>query len=254
MIIIEAYEDITKTKLVKAASLNWEDYVSKDYYCPGENCNCIVHPKALNSNIIIPHFAKIPSSNHITGCKYIKTSVDSEIDDIDTSDFNLGDLLNTSKSVETDTPTTGSGKGGGTRKATNKLTTIRKAYKYFEASNPYDLVNGVRILDMYCGRNTAFFYHNFISGFRLVECQFSSFSYKYKTLRFKFPCGSNNECVWLKFNDEALFKLIKNSLFDNDGNKFEKPVIVLSDFTYSKTLDKSIAIIENKNRITTIKR
>lgn len=242
MIITEAYEDIAKTKLVKASSLNWEDYVSKDYYCPGEKCNCIVHPKALNSNIIISHFAKIPSSNHVTGCKYIKASVDSEIDDVDTSDFNLDDLLNTSKSVKTDTPTTGGGKGGGTRKATNKLTTIRKAYKYFEASNPYDLVNGVRILDMYCGRNTAFFYHYFISGFRLVECQYRNYDKSKEIIYFNYPYESKVFCLSVSFKTSDIYKKVLKEVYG-----FTKPILILADFDNSQCMiEKSIQIVPIK--------
>lgn len=243
MIITEAYEDIAKTKLVKASSLNWEDYVSKDYYCPGENCNCIVHPKALNSNIIIPHFAKIPSSNHIAGCKYIKASVDSEIDDVNTSDFNLIDLLNTSKSVETDTPTTGSGNGGGARKATNKLTTIRKAYKYFEASNPYDLVNGVRILDMYCGRNTGFLYKYYITGFRLVECQYYHYENVTKTIYFKFPYETKTFVISASFASEEIFKKALKQVYN-----FSNPILILADF------DRSNCIINKLTQIVPVKR
>ncbi|MBR1373798.1 hypothetical protein IJ556_05040 [bacterium] len=216
---------------------------NNNFYCPCRICRCRFGFRNINSNKRRNSFFKLPSSSHVEACfvPYIK-SEEGGLKEYETSSLSLEGLLKEMESlshgtnkthVDVDKSLKPVDKHTGDLK---QISTIRQLYNICAANSPdTELKKGVKIKDVFDGKNTAFLYTNYISGIKLVECQFENrYDLNTQTLYFKYPHNGDALMLPVSFVEKDLFFKTKNQLWN-----FKHPVVIYAKWTNSGCQIKS---------------
>lgn len=206
------------------------------FYCPCPTCECRFGIRSINSNKRKPTFFKLPSSNHSASCfvPYVK-SEDGDNTTYDADDFEpqvLLDKILQSKNNSSDKTVANSGASSHFPKddETKPIKTIRQLYNICASNNPnMDLNNGLKVKDIFAGRNTSFLYTQYISGLKLVECKFiNRYDNEKQLLFFSYPYGENTIILKVSIKNKNDYFSAKRLLWD-----FNRPVIIYANWNNS---------------------
>lgn len=202
-----AYIDKLKTTYVLADNCTAND-INKIFYCPDPNCDCEVRLVSYNSNKRKAHFR---GNNHSKNCIFHHSNL-IDINEFDVKNFSPTNLL------DMITKTKNKINNGNFKTDTDKLIHPNKKYiktikaLYYLAINypiSYE-INGYKISNLVCYKNTVHIYTKYINGIKLVVCDYYRYTTEDKTIYFKY----NNKIV-LKviFDTKELFKKAQNDFY-----------------------------------------
>ena len=215
--------------------------MSVDFYCPNDECRCIVHLSAINSNKVSAHFKNVPSSPHVDGCWADGGTSHTFIKERDVKDFSVDSFL--SEVIESSSPSSGSQ----SRKTNNTSTNDRKKSSNSNLiKTPRDLfwycldhpinvtVGDKQIKNVICCNRTDFLYSKYISDTKLIVCSYSSYDSNNSIIRFNYPANSSNQNRRFRIDVK-----IDDNIFDSVLKKFynaQQPIVIFSTWSTVGTI------------------
>lgn len=187
--------------------------INKVFYCPDPNCNCEVKLVSYNSNKRKAHFR---GNNHSENCIFYHSNLN-DINEFDVTNFspsNLLDIITNAKNrtndnnFKTDTDKVNN-------QSDKKYINTIKALYYLAINYPVSYeINGYKISDLVCYKNTAHIYTKFISGIKLVVCDFYYYNTDSNTIYFRY-----NNSIILKavFDTSELFKKAQKDFYEKEN-------------------------------------
>lgn len=189
------------------------------FYCINPKCNCEYKYKSYNSNKINPHFCKLKSSQHVENCwGPLVDSISNDVDCFDLSDFSSETLLKKlSTSSITNHKQVASKPINSSERKIGYIHTLRQLKDFCLLNdNETILDQNTMIKDVFCGRKTQFLYTRYVTGIKLVECQYHHYDKKDRSIYFTYPYKSKPLIkLQIVFNSKKCFYKIKNELFKN---------------------------------------
>jgi hypothetical protein len=234
------------TDFIKAEDVRAEDQ-NNDYYCPCVTCRCRFGFRSMNSNKRKNCFFKLPSSTHSETCfvPYVKSG-DGNKYDYETESLSPDTLLRKLENYS-EKEKTSTNKCNSTDKKEKKkkpITTLRQLYCICASNEPQtELNDGLKVVDLFAGRNTAYLYTRYIDDIKLVECRFANRYYtESNTLLFLYPYNEEYLTLSVRTEDSKLFKEIRKKLW-----KFDEPVVIFAKWNNSN------CVIKNSRQIIPLK-
>ena len=206
------------------------------YYCPCLTCQCEMKYRSMNSNGAAATFFKLPSSNHSPSCfvPYVKTE-DGNKSEYEMSSFKpqmfLDSLLKPEKrsTKNNGDSTLGRDNSSAGKNELKPIKTVRQLYNICASNEPLtELNDGLRIVDVFAGRNTAYLYTRFINSVKLVECKYAYYNPNERNIYFRYPYGGNQLLLSAHFEDDLIFKQMRKQIY-----KYDKPILIYGDWDYS---------------------
>ena len=230
-----ASKSIETDDFIKASDVSANEQQAL-FYCPCPTCRCPMGIRAINSNKRKANFFKLPSSEHTETCfvPYIK-SEEGNVTDYETESLEPEELLkklqkksNPQNNNQTSPRLTDKTKLPVKNENLKPISTIRQLHAICASNVPeMEIREGVRVKDLYVGKNTSAFYKKDISGIKLVECKYINRYDKIKqNLYFSYSNNEGELKICVHISDGKLFWKICHLLWN-----FTNPVIIYAEWT-----------------------
>lgn len=198
---------------------------SFDFYCPCDKCSCRMHIRNGRNGDGRTHFFKLSSDEHSKNC-WMPNDRKNESRSLTAEGLVFGEYMDNLKKPETHNPASSntrsnlsSPKNESDHSDPVPIKTIRQLYLYCSNHSDNDFLGiaaegerQLRVLDIFAGRKTRYYYKDYFSGNKLVEAQYvktlTNSRTKLKSLLFAYPfAAKEGEDVILfkvRFNNTAL--------------------------------------------------
>lgn len=244
------YKDAARTDKLHAKEAQKQNK-GKRYYCPNPECDAHMYLWNVDG-VSAAYFRASRSYKHREGCPYgIKNGFNPNEYDEEKFDFDNAILALTIQSkVQSKNEEPGEhGSGTGISKPPR---TIRQIYSMCKAYDYSDKYNGITIGKMLIDNRSIFMYPKGVFGWRIIEtkCKRPRF-YDSNKMEISLVASTVGEeyTFILNFDNEGLFKEIKNTIFPNK----EYLIVVAGQWSSSGTFNIFCASINSKKQLAIIK-
>lgn len=209
------YKDDIRTEILLARNAQKKDKNIR-FYCPNPKCNAHMYIRNMDG-VAASYFAANPSHRHIEGCYGSSKGFNPNNYDEDKFEFDNALLaLTTSSKPQIKKITPGEhGTGPSNSKA---LRTMQQIYSMCKSHDSSDTYNKITIGQMLLDNRSIYMYPKGVFGWRIIEgkCKRPNFYNSTKNEISLIISGDGKEYTFiLEFDDESLFKEIKNVIFPN---------------------------------------
>lgn len=229
------FKDSARTDILFAKNAR-EQNKGVRYYCPNPICDAHMYISNIDG-VSASYFRVLPTHRHAEGCPYsISNGFDPNKFDENNFDFNnaLLSLMMTSKSQIKNASLEKYENGKMNPKPPR---TIRQIYSMCKSYNYYDSYNGIAIGKMLVDNRSIRMYPKGIFGWRIIEtkCKRPNFYDSTKMeISLVIAFTDKNEYTFvLKFDNEKLFREIRNVIFQNK----EYLIVVAGEWKSSGTFN-----------------
>lgn len=211
---------------VRIDEIDHETSKGVDFYCPCEKCSCRFRIRSGRNGEGRTHFFKLSRDEHSKGC-WMPNDSRNESRSLTAEGLVFGEYMDNLKKPETHNPPSSNTKSNPSSYPQNEvdrsdpvlIKTIRQLYLYCSNHSDSDFLGSaaegerqLRVLDVFVGRKTRYFYKSYFSGNKLVEAQYvetlTNPRTKLKSLLLAYPFsakdGENVILFKVRFNNAAL--------------------------------------------------
>ncbi len=243
------YKDEARTEKLLARNAQKQN---KDirFYCPNPNCDAHMYIRNIDG-VSASYFAAIPSYKHIKGCFGSSKGFNPIEYDEDKFEFDDALLALTMSSKQKTRKITPSEYGSGLS-TPKPLRTIGQIYSMCKSHDCSDTYNKTTIGQMLLDSRSFYMYPKGVFGWRIIEgkCRRPNFYDAIKMEISLIISADYREYTFiLKFDDEILFKEIKNSIFPNRNHL----IAVAGDWKSSGCLNVFCTSFSSKKQLAIIK-
>ncbi|MBE1446146.1 hypothetical protein [Paenibacillus sp. OAS669] len=245
-----AYKDAARTVKILARNAQKQDKGNR-YYCPNHKCDAHMFIRNIEG-VSASYFGAIHSHGHINNCPHgASNGFNPNNYDEDTFEFDNA-LLALTMPSKSQTKKEFSGEHCGGIATTSPPRTIRQIYSMCKAHDCSDSYNGVTIGKMLLDNRSVYMYPKGVFGWRIIEAKCKKphfYDSAKKELSLIASTAGEEYTFILKFEDEELFKEIKNVIFSNR----EYFTVVAGRWSSSGTFNVFCTTLSSKKQLAIIK-
>ncbi|MCC8159258.1 MAG: hypothetical protein LIO50_08590 [Phascolarctobacterium sp.] len=240
------YKDEARTEKLLAKNAQKADKNTR-FYCPNSNCNAYMYICNVDG-ISMAYFRARRSYGHIDGCIHSSSNgfnPNNYQEDMFQFENALSKLMNPSKSqIKKETP----GENGTGESESKPLHTIRQIYSMCKSYDCTDDYNGKEIGQMLIDDRSIYMYPKGVFGWRIIEGKIKKplfYDNDKREITLVAPIKNvKYECV-LNFDDDALFKDVRNNIYANRN----KVIVIASQWSSSGIYNVFCAPIKSKKQV-----
>lgn len=228
-----AYRDAARSNRLDANNATNHDK-GKNFFCPNKNCTAILTIRSLGNN---PYFSAKKTTPHINGCTY--ATFGNNYHEYNEKLFNFNDLIDglcTQSKVSSSASKHSSTKSPSASSSQGEIRTLKLFCAMCKDKKIDDTYNGMAIGIMLLDDRSISKYHSKgVFSKKVIECE---------SIRY----DDNNKEIWLSishykiilvFNDDNIYKKIRNVIWNNSPSGDFKNVQVAIAGDWSKYKNKS---------------
>lgn len=248
-----AYTDKERKQRIYATDAIQEDR-DKIFYCPNPNCTAELHICAVDGSKNAYFRATKSKFPHISNCPFGSNVVNFNRDQFDESNFifesALDNLFTAIKENSKKCCQSNGHKVGEVKKHPPR--TLMQIYSLCKSYDVKDKYANKEISEMILDDRTAYRYPRGCFGHKIIEANVNGKIYdnKSKQIYLVAPIDSKKYSFILQFEDEILYKSIRNEIYNNSN----KLIIVAGKWERSNTYNWFQTTIQGRKQVAIVKK
>lgn len=214
-----AFRDEKRENLVYATDATDKDAT---YYCPNKNCNAHLQLCSVGGEKTRYFSARKAGYKHDANCMYYNSQINFNRSMYDEEKFKFTDAINRILGLDIAQSSKSKNKSSSVNESKDKtkkkaISTILQIYSMCKELKYTDVYAGTPISGMLLDDRTFCSYKDIQEGTFLVEARINDYCYdpELKEIFLKAPINNEKYSIKLSFEDEELYKKLRNEIYDN---------------------------------------
>lgn len=247
-----AFRDINRQKIIYSTSAIQEDR-DKVFFCPNINCTAQLHICAIDGSRDAYFRATKAEFPHILDCPFGSKDVDFNKDEFDETEFVFDSAINSLCAVtgkREKSHVSSSYNVGKVQKHPPR--TLRQIYSLCKSYHVTDTYGNKEIGEMILDDRSEYRYPKGCFGYKIIEATVKRIIYDNvkKQIYLEAPINSKKYSFVLQFEDDALYKNIRDEIYNNKN----KIIIVAGKWEKSDTYNCFQTQMQGRKQIAVIKK